>query len=330
MAKSKTPGMYWFVDDWLSDEGVQACGYAAQGFWFELLNHMHKRHPRGVLPGSLIEIAKLKGLRGKVAEVWAGYVTPLVRELEANEVFSRGRDMPGALAPDAIVNRKMYRDYHLRDNRRAAAEKRWERERAAKNKVNVQCKKGTKPHANPHAKAMQNPIREGMQTGMQGNPDGATGYPQNSDAKPMQTAVQSECLSSPNPSPNPQVIYKSGDPDDPKREGNDHGESRNPSPGSPCAQSPQPDGFQARRLAMLTYVTTLEQLTGDTAWRKQEWRDCLYRIAGDDKAAHQLQALFERLETNVNPHLAQARGHDYIEEPAQFAAAEIMRIDQKL
>jgi len=123
----KPPGMYWFPKDWLESSDVMRCSYAAQGLWFFLLNHMVHLEPAGVMPGDLAQVALIvgKGSTMAVQRAWAKENKPLFQELERNGVFSRGKDMPGALSADSIVNRKMYRKWLLSKQRSDAARSRW-------------------------------------------------------------------------------------------------------------------------------------------------------------------------------------------------------------
>jgi hypothetical protein len=87
--------------------------------------------PRGVLPGNFEMLARLIGW--PVAEV-----TPLLYELERNNVFTRGAEVGHNLPSDAIVNRRMYSKWlaieQKREAGRASAEAR--RQRAIEQNAN--------------------------------------------------------------------------------------------------------------------------------------------------------------------------------------------------
>lgn len=119
MRENKDPGWYMFSATWLGSE-VQKCSWAAKGLWIDCLCHMQQSNPEGVLPGTPEGLAEVFGLRGEVARAWWREVGDLVAELERAKVFSRGRKIDGALEPDAIINRRMYREWckhHARSER---------------------------------------------------------------------------------------------------------------------------------------------------------------------------------------------------------------------
>ena len=116
---TKTDGHYyieWECKLWLTDQCLQGCSYGAKGLWMDLLMLMFDRNPRGVLPGDLGEVARL--LRARV-----GSIRGLLGELEERGVFSRGCEMGTDLAGDAIVNRRMFRGWLRREQKRVAGRK---------------------------------------------------------------------------------------------------------------------------------------------------------------------------------------------------------------
>lgn len=96
----------WYPEDWLTDAALVMCSLAAQGLWMRLLCHAWKAPVRGVLPGDARKLARLAG--ASVDEV-----AILIGELEDEGVFSRGEDIHADLEADAIVNRRMYREWRL-------------------------------------------------------------------------------------------------------------------------------------------------------------------------------------------------------------------------
>ena len=91
----------WHWDDWARDPGLRASSYAAKGLWMDLLCQMDASRERGfLLIGDRVptgaEIARMVGGEARA-------VVRLMRELEANGVFSR--DSRGA-----IFCRRMVRD----------------------------------------------------------------------------------------------------------------------------------------------------------------------------------------------------------------------------
>ncbi len=43
------PWAKWYWDDWMSDEGVRLCSYAARGLWQDMLCLMARADPTGFL-----------------------------------------------------------------------------------------------------------------------------------------------------------------------------------------------------------------------------------------------------------------------------------------
>lgn len=124
-------GFYFFVATWLGSE-VQKCSDGAKGFWVDCLCHMYQMEPRGVLPGDPAGLAAAFGIEQELAESWFQMKFDRLLELEDRGVFSRGADVCPSLEADAIVNRRMYRDYVRAYGRRAkaqnAANARWGRD----------------------------------------------------------------------------------------------------------------------------------------------------------------------------------------------------------
>lgn len=134
--KKQHPGYYWYFDDWQGDVGVQQLSYTAKGLWRDMLDTMHQVTPQGVLPGDLELLAVKMGFSSPlVRKAWAAEVAPLIEEIEAAGVLSRGHEVATDADPikgDAIVCRKIYRAWLKAEIRRrkaqAAADARWQRE----------------------------------------------------------------------------------------------------------------------------------------------------------------------------------------------------------
>lgn len=95
------PWFKFWVNDWLSDEALRSCSYAARGLWADMLSLAHKCDRRGYLqlrehPLTAQQIARMTG--GSPAEV-----LPLLRELEDSGVLS-------VLEDGTYYSRRMVRD----------------------------------------------------------------------------------------------------------------------------------------------------------------------------------------------------------------------------
>ncbi len=94
------PSLQLYVDDWLSEPGLQACSLAAQGLWIRMICYMHKAQIRGTLKANAkqIKARMLARLVGETEEM----ITRLLAELEDAHIFSR-------LPDGTIYCRRMYR-----------------------------------------------------------------------------------------------------------------------------------------------------------------------------------------------------------------------------
>lgn len=104
---------------WKGDDALRMCSLAARGLWVELLCVMDQAEPRGhLLVGgqrpSPKQIAMLVGIDGES-------LLPLLRELEAHDVFSRKRD-------GTIFSRKMVRETRISLEQSARVSKRYVKE----------------------------------------------------------------------------------------------------------------------------------------------------------------------------------------------------------
>lgn len=139
----RDPGMYFYVADWTGDKALQRCSDAAIGLWSNLLfGPMFEAVPRGVLPGDWHDVAKLMGAKSdREAAAWVAERRPLLLELEQKKVFYRGATMPGTLAPDAIVNKRMYVEWLANEDfvaHQKAAGKARAKQAARENGVNLE------------------------------------------------------------------------------------------------------------------------------------------------------------------------------------------------
>lgn len=340
-SKKRAPGLYWYINDWMGDECVRRCDYAAKGLWFDFLMLMQSTTPPGVLPGDLVEVARLQGLRGEVAKAWAARVHPLVRELEDAVVFSRGGEMPGSLRPDAIVSRRIYRHWLKSANAKASAQKRWGGLKPEKPLCETDAHPHARPHATPHARPHAEhdarphaePDAESMRPGdgvSLDEPDGSDDTGAVLGMRPgceggMPEGMRNGCISNSYSNSNSLIRSKSGDPDaNMKAEGGGR-----VSPVSPGRNGTvESVGTTAKRMMMQTYINQLVSLTGDESFQKAGWMKRILAIAGASECAADMEILFDRLEKDTQPHLARARGNECIQAPAAFATAELMRLEK--
>lgn len=107
----KDPGFYMFPSDWLNSE-VMACSDGEYRLWHVVFMRMWGRNPWGVFPGDKAGFcAAMQISDPEIVEVCWGKWEPLLAGLERRNVFSRGRDIDDLLPPDAIVNRRWYREW---------------------------------------------------------------------------------------------------------------------------------------------------------------------------------------------------------------------------
>lgn len=169
--RDKGRGTYFFWSDWRGSE-VSGLTYAAKGLWIDLLAAMADKTPQGVISGDLESLAVALGFPGPMATAWVQTYQHLIVELESKGVFSRGCDVDEDLEPDAIVNRRMYRErmksQDVSEARSRAARIRWDREKVpAEGRVSMdevrreialaECKTDAKL-CKGDAKSMQNGI----------------------------------------------------------------------------------------------------------------------------------------------------------------------------
>jgi hypothetical protein len=97
--------MKFWPGDWRTDDALASCSAAARGVWIELLCLMWTAPVRGVLPNEPRRLARL-------ARVAPEEMEQALEELSAARVFSSGDSVSETLPADAIVSRRMWREWH--------------------------------------------------------------------------------------------------------------------------------------------------------------------------------------------------------------------------
>lgn len=105
---SRRPAFQFYPADWRKESGLRLCSIGARGLWIEMMVLMHEGEPYGhlTMKGRPIDAAMLARLIGESP----GTVKKFIKELEANEVFSRSE---GGI----IFSRRMVRDEEARERR---------------------------------------------------------------------------------------------------------------------------------------------------------------------------------------------------------------------
>jgi hypothetical protein len=108
---SKLPYFPFYAGDWLSDEKLRACSFAARGLWTDLLCLMHKNDRRGYLQlnGKPVDCEALARMTGGTTEE----VSRLLAEL-----FNAG--VTSVSEHGILYSRRMTRDEYIRQVRSAA------------------------------------------------------------------------------------------------------------------------------------------------------------------------------------------------------------------
>jgi len=316
--------MNMFEDAWIKD--VSALSWAAQGFWFRVLLAMNRQVPRGVVPGTVVEFAAAMGQPASQARAWMADVLPMCEELEAKHIWSRAADpdIPGTLHPRAIVCRRMYRHWLEREQRVRAG------------KLGAAAKWGDgKRYGKGHGKRLTKPLANGMAGEKPGQPlDGESVTPKRkavSDSKHLDKTMPTSSSSSSLRSKDlrrPQL--NQGEEDPGRRARKTIRRDSKPQPIETSLNSilshihPTTQGLTLRDLM----ANTLERLTGDASFGKGRHRTRLGIIAASPGGIEAFDDLCDRLEKDVRPDLAKARGHDVILHPARFANSELMRIEK--
>lgn len=106
----RNPGVYFYQGDWLKSE-VMGCSDAAYRLWHVIWCRMMEEEPWGVFPGDKRRFCVRFGLDPSFADAAWGKYEPLLQELHESNVFSWGEEIDEGLDPDAIVNRRLYREW---------------------------------------------------------------------------------------------------------------------------------------------------------------------------------------------------------------------------
>jgi hypothetical protein len=114
--------------DWMTDSGISSSSLAAQGLWINMLN-LIILSGKGQLIDSQGRKIELKEL-AKILKHKEEDLKPLIGELESNGVFSR-------LDNGIIYNRRLYKEWKISEERRAAVNIRWAKEKNPSIKVLV-------------------------------------------------------------------------------------------------------------------------------------------------------------------------------------------------
>jgi hypothetical protein len=85
---AKNPSTRWYFNDHDNDKGLQACGFAAQGFWMRLLGICAENSGVLLINGKPPSTRDLARLFGKPHAT----IMRLLGELEAHDVFSRNHE----------------------------------------------------------------------------------------------------------------------------------------------------------------------------------------------------------------------------------------------
>jgi len=78
------------------------------------------------------------------------------------------------------------------------------------------------------------------------------------------------------------------------------------------------------------YLAELVRVTNDHKFRLPGWQKKVIAIVQSKAGLAEFSYLMDRLQKDVNPRMAAARGNDVIEDPKRFAAAELSRIHNEL
>lgn len=322
----KTPGDYFFWGDWETDTALKSCDYAAQGFWMDCLCKMRDQAKPFMLPGDMDALAGLFGMPKAARKAWGDAVQPLLDELEAHGVFTRGREIDERLPDDAIVCRRFFREWVAEFKRsedgRAAAKIRWQNRTP---KASQGRKRAPNPSASsdatPYAKGMRNdatPHTEGMRQDSPETDDGQ-GFTKDSVCDPHARSM-----------PIPNLTQPSLTKNNPQTPG-DLSASRGPSSPTPIA-STIPNIFQFPVQAVRqpqapseveTYSAILSTITGDPSFRKPGWEANIECVLGVPELRAQLDALMDHVAKDTSPYIAKGRGEETVRSPARLVSAAI-------
>ncbi|MDE2103605.1 MAG: hypothetical protein KGL39_40580 [Patescibacteria group bacterium] len=127
-AKDRRPWMKFRPDRWLGDVELQACSYAAQGLWINMVSRMHLSDEYGHLlwRGRAATDAQIALMMQRPLDL----IAPLLGELSENGVFSRRE------SDNCIFSRRMVDDNLASETGRRHIAKRWpEKEKEPPNRV---------------------------------------------------------------------------------------------------------------------------------------------------------------------------------------------------
>lgn len=309
-------GIYFWIRDWRGDEAVSACGYAAKGLWIDMLFVMVQQELPGVLPGDLRELARLMGHRGRdVGRAWVASVSPLVAELEAEGVFTRGKDLARkpwhpAVADDAIVNRRMWREHCLKLSKKLAGKAGGKlsargRKRAEDGTWLPSSGPSSHPSRHPSSDPSSDPSGGELSTKQAGSAsrtaEGGCAVESKQVENSVQAAIQHSSTS---------YSYSTKD------------QERTPGirPRNEAAGEGHPDTVEL-------YARLVSQATGDLSFLTGGHRRRIGRIlerAGGERA---LDDLLSRVDSGKDARTALARGEDVVRDAARFVSAELVRLE---
>lgn len=329
---NREPGMYVYEKDLLHDDAVESCSMAAFGLWVKmLLGPMRRSEPKGVLPGDPHDIARLfKCVTELQAKAWVVDNDPLLRELEQHDVFSRGKDMPGILAPDAIVNRRMYREWlELQDENARRSKGGKTRVKQAQRDAGGRFLSRGCPADGPAKHPADGPAKRPATHPATHPADGpaattsehvdTVGVTNMHASSKSSRSVQLETRLSLTPTP---TLNRSRD-----HIYRDQSTPLTRDPDGAQEDGIRPVGVGVARLmsAMqrgpdLTAITDdLIRVTEDTNWRADGWQVKLATISRTTTGRRDLSDLVDRLEKDVDPVKAAGRGNQVIRDAKGFA-----------
>ncbi len=318
----KRPGYYWFPNDCLGDEGYRTLSYAARGLWRDMLDVMHFSVPRGVLPGNLDALIKRLGAPADVRISLSRVVDTLLREMEEAGVFARGATMPGNLEPDAIVNRRMYREWLRaqsgRTQRVNAARARWGKTRMRNHAEPMRGTCGEHPgtHAKTDAETNAGNIRGTSDVTNVNSTDSRV----SSDAEPMRDTMR-DTMREP-------MRGACITPTHTLRSLNTDQRSKERSGVSTTKRSARETSIESVGSVIdRTIIDRLVRATGDASFRKAAWTSHI-AAAIERNGIQAIWDLIDHVEKDSDPRLAAARGESLITSPARYVASEIMRMRQ--
>lgn len=327
------PSFPWYPKDWISDNGLTMCSYAAKGLWMDMLCRMWFSRIRGVLPGQVERLTRLFCSN-------ASELTPLIEELEANHVFTRGKHVDQRLEPQAIVNRRMYKEWRISRLRQDAGRV------GGSNGKNTDSNKQTpsKTQANakqtPEQNAKQNASKISDVSNSNSNDleqEQVSKTQANAKQKAKQNASPSRARAS-------LSFSLSGSGLDLIKQSNVLALDRNRAETTEHAKHTETGGIASvGNLALpclanlappveqdgdtvALYVALINEATGGAFQWRRGHKDRLRRILGHQQGARLVDALIERVEASEDP----SKGYDAIPSPGAFVNSGLMEIENDL